>query len=137
MRPPDQHPYENDGHDHSGSRFDLFFYERVGERFYLRLTPLAAALILGLTLLSIAGIVFLLFYNSGRARPMTDVNVRGADPPAATAPQNTIIIPARPTPRPPRVVTSTPRAKRGEGVSPSPHPNTDFKATPVKPPPRP
>lgn len=141
MRPKNHYPFENGGHDRSSNRFDLFYYEKVGERFYLRLTPLATALILGLTLLSIAGMVFLFFYNSGRALPMTDVNVRGANPPAAAVPQNTIIMPAKPTPRPPRAVTPTPQIRRGEkgqeGASPIPLPSVDIKATPVKSPPKP
>lgn len=140
MRPKNHYPFENGGRGRSSNHFDLFYYEKVGERFYLRLTPLATALILGLTLLSIAGMAFLFFYNSGRARPMTDVNVRGANPPAAT-PQNTIIMPAKPTPRPPRVVTPTPQVRRGErgqeGASPIPLPSVDIKATPVKSPPKP
>ena len=138
MRPEDQYPYGKSGHDRSVSRFDLFYYERVGERFYLRLTPLAATLVLSLTLLSIAGIIFLFLYNSGRARPMTDVNIRVSEPPAVPAPQNPIIMPAKPAPRPPRAVTPTLRAtngERGQGARPGPHPGTDIKVKPVSTPP--
>lgn len=140
MRPRDQKPYGEGGHGRSGGRFDLFYYERVGERFYLRLTPLAAALVIGLTLLSIAGIAIFYFYNSGRMRRMVDVNIRVADPPAAPASQNTIIVPAKPAPPPPRVITPTRRVKkdeRGQGPSITPHPNPDLKATPAATPPTP
>ena len=137
MRPRDQ--YGEGGHGRSGGRFDLFYYERVGERFYLRLTPLAAALVIGLTLLSIAGIAIFYFYNSGRMRRTPDVNIRVADPPAAPATQNTIIVPAKPVPQP-RVVTPTPQVMkdgRGQGVSPTPRSSPNAEATPVKTPPAP
>jgi hypothetical protein len=137
MRSRDQ--YEESGHGRSGGRFDLFYYERVGERLYLHLTPLAAALVIGLTLLSIAAITFFYFYNLGRTRRTTDVNIRVADPPAAPATQNTIIVPAKPVPQP-RVVTPTPpvmKDGRGQGLSPTPHSSPDIKATPVKTPPAP
>lgn len=139
MRSRDQYPYGEGGYNRSGNRFDLFYYEKVGERFYLRLTPLAAGLIIGLTLLSIAGIVLFYYYNSGRTRPTPDVNIRVADPPAAPATQNTIIVPAKPVPQP-RVVTPTPpvmKDERRQGVSPTPHSSPNAKATPVKTPPSP
>jgi len=105
-----------------------------GEQFYLRLTPLAAALVIGLTLLSIAGIAFFYFYHSGRARRTTDINIRVADPPAAPATQNTVIVPAKPVPQPPRVIAPTPKITNGSGrgVSPTPHPSPNIEATPVK-----
>lgn len=133
MRPRDQ--YEVNGHGRSGGCFDLFYYERVGERFYLRLTPLAAALVIGLTLLSIAGIAIFYFYKSGHIRRTPDVNIRVADPPATPAIQSTIIVPAKPLPQPPRVVTPTPRVlkdRRDQVVSPTPHDNANTQAEPVK-----
>lgn len=140
MRPRDQHTYGEGRHDRSSRRFDLFYYEKVGERFYLRLMPLAAALVIGLTLLSIAGIALFYFYNSGRARRLIDVNIRVADPPAAPATQSTIIVPAKPPPPPPRVVTPTPKSMKvetGQGASPTPHPSPNTEAAPVKSPPVP
>lgn len=107
MRPEDQCPYGKSGHDRSVSRFDLFYYKRAGERFYLRRATLAAVPVMGLTLLSIAGMVFLIFSNSGRARPMTDVNVRGADTPRATI------------------------GEKGSGARPGPHPGADITVKPV------
>jgi hypothetical protein len=138
MRPRDR--YGEGGHGRSGGRFDLFYYERVGERYYLRLTPLAAALVIGLTLLSIAGIVLFYFYNSGRARRPIDVNIRVADPPAVPATQSTIIVPAKPPPQPPRVVAPTPKSMKGGtggSVGPTPIPSPNTEATPVKTPPAP
>ena len=132
-RPRDQ--YGEGGHGRSGSRFDLFYYEKVGERFYLRLTPLAAALVIALTLLSIGGIAFFYFYNSGRARRTLDVDIRVADPPATPATQSTIIVPAKPPPQAPRVITPTPgvlKDRRGQVVSPTPHHNANSQAEPVK-----
>jgi hypothetical protein len=133
MRPRNQ--YEESGHGRSGGRFDLFYYERVGERFYLRLTPLAAALVIGLTLLSIAAIALFYFYNSGRTRSTPDVNIRVAGPPATPVTQSTIVVPAKPLPQPPRVITPTPRVlknMRGQGVSPTTHHNANTQAEPVK-----
>lgn len=138
MRPRDQ--YGEDGHGRSGGRFDLFYYERVGERFYLRLTPLAAGLVIGLTLLSMAAIAIFYFYNSGRTRRATDVNIRVAEPPATPATQHTIIVPAKPPPQPPRVVAPALKNMKGEtgqGASPTPRLSPDAGASPVKSPPAP
>ena len=140
MRSRDQHAYGEGGHDRSGRRFDLFYYEKVGERFYLRLTPLAAVLVIGLTLLSIGGIALFYFYNSGRTRRTPDVDIRITAPPATPATQSTIIVPAKPLPQPPRVVAPSPKSMKGvpgQGASLTPRPSPDADAAPEKSPPVP
>ncbi len=139
MRPRDHRPYAESGPGRNGGRFDLFYYEKVGERFYLRLTPLAAGLLLGLTLLSVAGILLLFLYNSNKSRPADNVNVQITTPPAAPTPLNPIILPAKPAPSPPRVITPAPPSPAGNGsprVSPTPQPgrgdeDTHLKASPT------
>lgn len=135
MRPRDHRPYAEIGPCRNGGRFDLFYYEKVGERFYLRLTPLAAGLLLGLTLLSVAGILLLFLYNSNKSRSADNVNVQITTPPAAPTPLNRIILPAKPAPSPPRVITPGPTSPAGNGrprVSPTPQPGRGDDHAPSK-----
>src|SRR5215210_1015666 len=125
MRPRDQRPSAEGDPGRTDGRFDLFYYQRVGERFYLRLTPLAAGLILGLTLLSVGGIILLFLYNSNNVGAADNVNIRITAPPSAATPLNSIILPAKPAPSPPRIITPAPRSPAGNRrhrVSPTPQP---------------
>lgn len=69
--------------------FSLFYFERKGERTYLRFTRLGVALILLLTIVPLAVLFIFLLVNS-RATPASDVNtnirVLPASPPLVDKP---------------------------------------------------
>jgi hypothetical protein len=130
-----QHSHEDDGRGRAAHRFDLFYYQRVGERFYLRLTPLAAGLILGLPLLSVAGLIFLFVYNFHNQVSADDVNIQIRTPPAASTPLNTIIQPPKPAPPFPRVTPPAPPSpveSKERRVSPTPQPGTTSSTPSLK-----
>lgn len=111
---------------HSGGKFELFYFERVGSRTYLRFTRLTIFLIVGLTILSIL-LLFALFLSNRRGRPEDiDINVvvPTATPQDYTKP---VLQPTAPGPTPPKVIKQP-----GVGVpaSPSPTPSPTPARTP-------
>lgn len=54
-------------------RFELFYYEQVGSRYYLQFTQLALLLIVGLTALSL--LMIFAFYLWGESGTSTETNV--------------------------------------------------------------
>lgn len=132
------------GHSHrGGSRFDLFFYEQVGTRYYLRFTRLALVLVACLTVIPIMAI-FALFFTQRRA-DLKNVNVDITVPPRAPANYESPIIQpppavAIPTPpkasrsqrgkEPPRQMPVTPGVNVNAPPTPSPTPSP----TPPRPP---
>ena len=75
MRPEDDYPEERDPGRHP--RFELFYHERVGNRYQLRMTYFAVAIVAVLTLIPIVAILAFYFYQKKAtpARP-TDTNIR-------------------------------------------------------------
>jgi hypothetical protein len=116
------------GRDARRRGFELFYFEQVGSRTYLRFTRLTLFLIAGLTFLSIS-LLFVLFLSHRRGRPEgVDINVVVA--PTAT-PQDynkPVLQPAAPGPTPPKV-----RKPLGASVLPSPSPTPS--PTPARTPP--
>lgn len=83
-------------------RFELFFFEQIGSRHYLRLTRLALLLIVCLILIPIL-LLFTLYLSRKRSGPK-DVNVDIVAPTPAPHDYSTPIIqPAAPPPTPPKV----------------------------------
>jgi hypothetical protein len=97
MRPNDQNiPEKRDSR--RGGRFELFFYEQVGARYYLRFTRLALVLIICLTVIPVAAI-FAIFFTQSRV-DFEDVNVNVRGEPREPGNYNRIIpAPPLPTPR--------------------------------------
>lgn len=86
-----------------GGRLELFYYERRGDRYYLRLTPLAVILIAGLTVISIAA-VLIIFLLGGSRSASENVNIDVSTPSASPFSANKPIIKqATPPPSPPKV----------------------------------
>lgn len=100
MRANQSRPSESGGN--SGGRFELFFWERRGDRYHVRLTGLAVILIAGLVAVSIVAILlFYLFRSSGGT--LDNVNVNVVTPPASSIPANSPLIKQLPPPSPPKV----------------------------------
>lgn len=90
-------------HDARRRRFELFFYERVGSRYYLRFTNLALALVVCLTVIPCAAILAIYYQQSRAVLDNVNINIRGPGPPANYG----TIIP-RPTAMPPPRVGRSP-----------------------------
>jgi hypothetical protein len=103
MRPNEQNvPEKSDSR--RGDRFELFFYEQVGTRYYLRFTRLALILIVCLTVIPVAAILAI-FFTQSRV-DFNDVNINMRGEPRAPGNYNHII------PAPPPPTTATPRVSR-------------------------
>jgi hypothetical protein len=89
----DNQPY------HLHKRFELFFFESVGNRNYLRFTQLAVILILCFTIIPLVTIFTLFLYSRASiSSEQINVNVRSTAHPDATPLRNVII--QEPTPQP-------------------------------------
>jgi hypothetical protein len=83
------------GTQHRPSRFELFFYEQVGARYYLRFTRLALVLIVCLTVIPVAAIFTLFLTESRVDMENVNVNIR-VSPQAPSNYGGSIIQPAPP-----------------------------------------
>lgn len=86
-------------------RFELFFYEQVGVRYYLRFTRLALLLVVCLTVIPAAAIFALFLTNSRADLEVVNVNIR--TPPSAPANYGSLIIQT-----PPPVMPTVPKVSR-------------------------
>src|SRR5437588_7040775 len=124
-------------------RFELFYFERVGSRSYLRFTTLALFLILFLTVGSMALLLALFFWNQRGDSEDENINVNIVSPPHE--PQDfskPIIQRAPPLPSPPGIVkqprasvptrqmSQPPTATPGALSTPSPTPSPTASGTP-------
>jgi hypothetical protein len=100
MRANQSRPGESGGN--RGSRFELFFYERRGDHYHLRLTGLAVILISGLVAVSIIAILLIFLFRNSRG-DLDNVNINVVTPPASPLPANTSLIKQPPLPSPPKV----------------------------------
>ena len=115
MRPDKQNLPEKNNLRRS-SRFELFFWEQVGSRYYLRFTRLAFYLIVGIAVVPAALLVTLFIWNQRADSPNTNVNIIGAPNtnvkivgPSPTMPKQTPVQPPLSPLPSPRVVRQ-PRA---------------------------
>jgi hypothetical protein len=140
MRPNEEN-IPKDRQPHRGRRFELFFYEQVGTRYYLRFTRLALGLVVCLTVIPAAAI-FAIFFTQSRV-DFEDVNVNIRTPPSAPANYGSPIIQSQPP-----IMPTAPKAGRSpRGVErirqPPAAPNVNANAplttspTPSPTPPRP
>ena len=137
---PDEYHKPTGRETGSGGRFELFFYEQVGTRYYLRFTRLALILVVCLTVVPAVAILALFLTQRHAVLENVNVNVRVApQSPGNYAP----IIPppaALPTPpkagRSPRVgepARQTPAAPALNANGP-PAPSPTPSPTPPRPP---
>lgn len=104
MRPDEQYNHNDSHQAHSPKKLELFFFESVGNRSYLRFTKLAVVLILCLTLVSLIGIFTLFLYNrASSSSEQINVNVRTIPSPNATPFRNVIIQAPTPQSPPPKI----------------------------------
>jgi hypothetical protein len=95
---------------HRRRRFELFFYEQVGTRYYLRFTRLALLLVVCLTVIPMVAICALFFTESHADLENVNINIR-AHP---GAPGNDIrLIIQQPPPAPMPTLPKVGRSQRG------------------------
>jgi len=101
---------------------ELFYFERVGTRSYLRFTRLGLILILIFTVLPVIALLFLFLLNQSTPMPDTDVRIKPA------APINASMYPTihQPTPLPtPKALRQPKAARPSPPVLPSPIRNSN------------
>lgn len=130
-------------HDSQGDgRFELFYFEQIRSRHYLRFTRLALILIVCLTLIPI--LLLLTLYLSRKRGGPKNVNVEILTPTPAPHDYNKPIIqPAAPPPTtpkvstpfgavaPPRQTPPTPNGNAGGSFTPSPTPSPTLARPPT------
>jgi hypothetical protein len=137
MRPNEENiPEKRDSR--RGGRFELFFYEQVGSRYYLRFTRLALILVVCLTVIPAVAILALFLTQSHADLENVNINIRAAPrepgnyapiiqpPPAAALPtppkagrSPRVGEPARQTPAAPTINANAPPTP---SLTPSPTP---------------
>lgn len=100
MYPHEQHNRDEQDPLARHHGLDLWFYEKRGSRYYLRLTRLAVALILIPSVLTIVAIVAIFFYQVNRPMEEPNINI-SMQPGPAVSPQTLIKKPPPPPPLPP------------------------------------
>jgi predicted permease len=110
---------QSDAHDSQMARrkFELFYFEMVGSRSYLRFTRLTVFLIIGLMVVSL-GLILGLFLLRSQPSDAVLVNVNITVPPATPYSSNTPIIRQPPPQSPPPGIK---QPKYSMPVSPTPH----------------
>lgn len=109
MSPNERNIPERHG-PHRGGRFELFFYEQVGSRYYLRFTRLALVLIVCLTVIPMLAICTLFFTQSRVDLENVNINIK-AQP---GAPGNDVRLIIQPAPATTPILPKTGRSQRGE-----------------------
>jgi hypothetical protein len=143
MRPDEYHNLTG-GETRRGGRFELFFYEQVGTRYYIRFTRLALLLVVCLTVIPMVAICALFFTQSRVDLENVNINIRFQ--PGATGNDVRLIIqqppPPAPMPTPPKAGRSqrsgeparqTPAAP-GSNANAPPTPSPTPSPTPPRPP---
>jgi hypothetical protein len=118
------------GHDpRRGRRFELFFFEQVGSRSYLRFTNLALFLIVFLTVVPMAAILTLFLWN--RSSESENINVNIVSPASTPQDFSKPIIQRGPLPPPPPEIIKPRRAGRPpQQMPPWPSGNDKAPSTP-------
>lgn len=139
---PDEYESLSGQDTRRNSKFELFFYEQVGNRYHLRFTRLALVFVVCLTVVPAVAILALFLTQSHADLENVNVNVRVA-PPAPSNNGALIVMPpplAMPTPpkagriprggEPARQTPATPGLNTNTPPTPSPTPSP----SPPKPP---
>ena len=90
MRSDEQFVNRNNAPHHISRKFEFFYYERVGSRYYLRFTGLTLLLIVGLTVVSIV-MLLTLFFLSDHSNTSKEVNVNITVPKSSPYPLSPVI----------------------------------------------
>lgn len=127
---PDEFDEPAERSRHRGGRFELFFYERVGTRYYLRFTRLALVLIICLTVIPVVAIFALFLTQSHADLKNVNIDVRVPERAPGNYPQ-LIQPPPSALPTPPRAGKS-PRGSNTTRQTPTaPGPNANAQPTPT------
>jgi hypothetical protein len=117
------------GRDARRRRFELFFYEQVGARYYLRFTRLALLLVVCLTVIPMVAICALFFTESHADLENVNINIRSQ----SQAPGNDvrlIIQPPPPMPALPKVGRSQRGGEPARQTPAAPGVNANAPPTP-------
>ena len=138
MRPDEYH--NPTGRDtRRGGRFELFFYERVGTRYYLRFTRLALVFVVCLTVIPMLAIIVLFVTQSHADLENVNINIRF--PPEVPGNDVRQIIQSPPMPTPPKAGRSQRGGDPARQTPAAPGLNTNapptLSPTPSPTPPRP
>lgn len=120
-------------------RFELFFYEQIGARYYLRFTRLALVLIVCLTVIPALAIFGIFLTQSHADLENVNINIRTAPQAPGNYPQLIKAPPPAPMPTPPKAGRS-PRGgepARQTPVTPGLNTHTSPTPSPTPSPPRP
>src|SRR5205085_9214200 len=93
MQPNEKNTSEDDRPPKRGINLELFFFEQVGSRSYLRFTKLALYLILFMTLVAIAMLLALFVLNRNQKPEEINLNIT-VPTPVPTNPNKTLLQPA-------------------------------------------
>ena len=104
MRPEEQNVPR--GRDPHCRRFELFFYEQVGTRYYLRFTRLALVLVICLTVIPVVAIFALFLTQSHADLRNVNIDIRAPERAPGNYPQQLIKQP------PPATISTPPKAGR-------------------------
>jgi hypothetical protein len=117
----DKQPIANNSKPRRRFSWELFYYEQVGSRFYLRITPFAIILMLVTALIGITIMEF-----EFRDHPSQEINTNITVPsPSPYSPERTIIKPAPPGPTPPRIIKQPQATMPKPASTPAPNQNTN------------
>lgn len=122
MTRDDRRNESEDGPRSEAGSYDLWFYQKRGDRYFLRLTGLGVALIVIPTLLSIALIIF--FYVRQINEPAPTANIEITPRPASTPMGPLIHLPPPPPPLP-RVKSGANPVNSNAVATPTPRGNTN------------
>jgi hypothetical protein len=111
-------------------RFELFFYEQVGTRYYLRFTRLALLLIVCLTVIPMVAIFALFLTHSHADLENVNINVRVAPREPGNYPQLIQPVPPAAMPTPPKAGRSPRVGERARQMPAAPALNANTLSTP-------
>jgi hypothetical protein len=108
---PDEYKSLQEHDSRRGGRFELFFYEQVGTRYYLRFTRLALLLVVCLTVIPMLAILALFFTQSRVDLENVNINIRSQ--PQSPGNDVRLIIQQPPPPAPMPTPPKAGRSQRG------------------------
>jgi hypothetical protein len=119
---PNEQQNNDDNRAPRGRNLDLWFYERRGTRYYLRITRLGLILFVLPIVLAIVALFLLLITNKKR-QIQPDITIKAPTP--VGTPLQPVIKQVTPPPKPPNVGITPPRSVGNMSSTPTPHKNTN------------
>ena len=102
MRPPEQSNLKEQKSLTRSGRNSFFYFQREGQRFYLRFTPLGTTVLVLIIVVPVIALLILFYINSRSPEPQVNTNITVQ--PAAPFSVNTPIIRQAPPPSPAKAV---------------------------------